>query len=422
MINNLVSYFKPDGTPTDEGLKFFRQLDDQISGITGLVTPDQFGAVGDGATDDLDAFDAMFASLGSRGGRVFIPPKSYYLDGNLDIFNTTVSVTGVPSSVTSLGSRLLFSANRGLRLANNDGSAFRDLRIDGPTSGASSGALIIVGKLGEASGSTYCVFDHVQTNGGYRSLWLQKSLETRFSKCRFNNATGPDAVLLSGGVDATEFTVDAAEFVQCAFSGSSTTDCIHLNGAANSVKMTQCVVLFGETGLKFTDDTSSGDFPKFFYFSDGGFENCENYAVFVDEGDDIKFSNAYFSNDSAALDVIHLSANVDGRVKVIGSTIRGGGRDGVRALGGRVTVALCDVINNARAVTGDGIRIGSGIGKYTLTDNYIGDGPDGTNNQRYGIFNDGAAGVGVISGNSFDGNATGDYGGSTGSAVTGESP
>lgn len=46
MINNLVSYFNQDGTPTDEGLKFFKSLDArlmaaeaQMAAIAGVAGP-----------------------------------------------------------------------------------------------------------------------------------------------------------------------------------------------------------------------------------------------------------------------------------------------------------------------------------------------------------------------------------------------
>ena len=399
----------------DDTNKFTDAEKAKLSAIA--MTPDQFGAVGDGVTDDLTAFQTMIAAIGSRGARIFIPPKSYYLSGNLDIFNTSILMGGVPSSATTNGSRLLFAANRGLRLANNDGSVIENLRIDGPTSGTAAGALIIVGKLTEAAGCDYCAFQNVQTNGGYRSLWLQKSLETRFLNCRFTGATGIEAVLLSGGVAAADYTVDAAEFVQTVFSGSNTTDCIHLNGAANSVQMTQCVVLFGHTGLKYTDAVGAGDFPKFFYFSDGGFENQASYCVFVDGlGDDIKFTNAYFSNDSATLDAIYIGADdatlTAGTVMVSNSTIRGAGRDGVRILGMRARIRGNDIINNGRAVTGDGVHIGAAVTNAVVADNHIGSGPDGTNNSRWAILNNSTPSSTVqIHGNFGDGGSSGTLGG-----------
>ena len=40
MINNLVSYFNPDGTPTPEGLKFFSSLDAQLVALEANMAAD----------------------------------------------------------------------------------------------------------------------------------------------------------------------------------------------------------------------------------------------------------------------------------------------------------------------------------------------------------------------------------------------
>jgi len=64
MINNLVSYFNPDGTPTDEGLKFFRALDQrlvtveaQMAAIAAVAGPTG------GATVDSEARTAVDAII-----------------------------------------------------------------------------------------------------------------------------------------------------------------------------------------------------------------------------------------------------------------------------------------------------------------------------------------------------------------------
>lgn len=37
MINNLVQYFNPDGTPTTEGLKFFRDMEARLNEAEGKL-------------------------------------------------------------------------------------------------------------------------------------------------------------------------------------------------------------------------------------------------------------------------------------------------------------------------------------------------------------------------------------------------
>jgi hypothetical protein len=47
----------------------------------GLITPEQFGALGDGRTNDTDAFAAMSASVNARGGGVIVLRPTTYIVG-----------------------------------------------------------------------------------------------------------------------------------------------------------------------------------------------------------------------------------------------------------------------------------------------------------------------------------------------------
>lgn len=68
MINNLVKYFGPDGTPTEEGLKFFRALDLRLQAVeskfaaVAAVTGPTGGMVAD--TQARTAIDDIIAAAG----------------------------------------------------------------------------------------------------------------------------------------------------------------------------------------------------------------------------------------------------------------------------------------------------------------------------------------------------------------------
>lgn len=60
MINNLVSYFSPDGTPTDEGLKFFKALERRLAEAEGqMAAIAAVTAPAGGATVDAEARTAI---------------------------------------------------------------------------------------------------------------------------------------------------------------------------------------------------------------------------------------------------------------------------------------------------------------------------------------------------------------------------
>lgn len=90
---------------------------------------------------------------------------------------------------------------------------------------------------------------------------------------------------------------------------------------------------------------------------------------------------------------------------------------GIRVVGGRLTVTGCDIINNGARTTGDGIRLETGVIDFVITGNYIGVGPDGSNNQRYGVTNNTGSGNGWVWGNRFRGNVTAAFGGTESNAA-----
>src|SRR5687767_4558129 len=135
---------------------------------------------------DGDAFFASaLASLPSAGGRIALEPATYYFDDDLVIRNRSVMLIGTPAT------RLHFSRNKGLRLENADRCVVDTLSITGAP-GSDSGQLIGVGQFTAALGTNNASFVRVAVDGGYRSVWLQNSSYTEFTKCRFTGATGPE--------------------------------------------------------------------------------------------------------------------------------------------------------------------------------------------------------------------------------------
>ena len=81
-----------------------------------IISVKDFGAVGDGVTDDLPAFQAAHDSLSpagsSVGGEIWIPPGNYYLAGTW-VINKRVKISGASKGdqVQTAGSRLTFPIN-----------------------------------------------------------------------------------------------------------------------------------------------------------------------------------------------------------------------------------------------------------------------------------------------------------------------
>lgn len=116
-----------DGSLTES--KFSDAL--KMSAINDYVTPEMFGAVGDGVTNDTQALQDMFDS----GKNVFLPNKTYLTDGNM-ISNIThiVSNHATFKAKTNLQSHLLYVNARiylsGRIILNGDSKALNGILFD----------------------------------------------------------------------------------------------------------------------------------------------------------------------------------------------------------------------------------------------------------------------------------------------------
>jgi hypothetical protein len=375
------------------------------------ITPDQFGAVGNDSTDDSAAFSAMINSIGSRGGKIFIPPKPYYLANDLVIVKNALSIECIPSHHSSVGTRLRFAANKGLKYDGASGCRWRDGYIvgsGGDNDGSNGKALLAIGTLGlgGAGGCARNSFEGLEVDGGYRAMHIGNTLSTRFRHCRFVNSVGSEVVLFGNGSDL-QWGVDNAEFTNCNFGGidgDMNTDVIRMNGKVHGVKFTDCPIVFGYHGMVLERTNSSWSHPKFIVIAGGGFENGRGNAMRVLYGDDIRLSHMYQSTDGS-LDGIYLDKSFQGVIRITNCTIRGNGRDGIRYCGGKLLITGSTIANNGFKTPGDGIRINDKTVKnFIITDNFIGAAPDGVNKQRYGIYNGAAAGSGIIANNRNTGN------------------
>jgi hypothetical protein len=92
-----------------------------------VVNVKDFGAKGDGVTDDSGAFAAAFADLSSSGGRIYVPRGTYYVTAttNLDGKRVTVSGDGAGSVVK------LAAGVSGFTITNHDKDVqFREIEFD----------------------------------------------------------------------------------------------------------------------------------------------------------------------------------------------------------------------------------------------------------------------------------------------------
>ena len=95
-LQNNINAEVTNRTNADNGLKTY--IDNKLANIIYFPTPELFGAVGDGITDDTQAFQDMAAFAESSPGDVYIPNKTYYLTdvvfGDSDIIKNEGTFNG----------------------------------------------------------------------------------------------------------------------------------------------------------------------------------------------------------------------------------------------------------------------------------------------------------------------------------------
>ena len=102
-----------------------------------IVSVKDFGAVGDGFTDDSAAIIAAIASLGSTGGEIYFPQSTYYCNATITITTQNVTLAGAGCGMAyeggSAGTKIVFGAlTEGINItATNSYACIRDMQLNG---------------------------------------------------------------------------------------------------------------------------------------------------------------------------------------------------------------------------------------------------------------------------------------------------
>lgn len=162
-----------------------------------FVTPEQFGAVGDGSTDDIAAFIAAltFLSAQPHGGTLVLGPKYYANSAEIVLGTSNISVLGQGS-----GSSALIPLTNGqnvIRFAASNCQA-RGFGIINSFNKTTVRGLV----LGPATSVTLTTNNNLITDIMYHGLQYGRVMApgTTPSQCYFNNFIGEEFVSCSVGI------------------------------------------------------------------------------------------------------------------------------------------------------------------------------------------------------------------------------
>lgn len=171
--------------------------------LVGYVTPQDFGAVGDGVTDDTAAIQAALNAVNANGSSVFVPPASYKITSSLNI-----TVTGTQIIGSGWGSQIIYDGNvvsPAIKATGNVRAVIRDLRIS-QTNVSHLGTALDMSQLNssvadhlliDASGSGVMPLNGIVLNAS-------TCLDNTISNCRINyGGNASSGINISGSSNAT---------------------------------------------------------------------------------------------------------------------------------------------------------------------------------------------------------------------------
>jgi hypothetical protein len=159
------------------------------------LTPQQFGAVGDGKTDCTAAFQDMLNAATATGAKIYIPPGNYIISGGLEINYSTLAIDDNLNRILiqggGKGNTQLTCPGSGDLLVYQGSTAaggagahayfdIRDLRLQGPGAGANVGAGLLV------KDAAWCSFRDLVIEGFRYGFLGYDVLSSIFDSCTFS--------------------------------------------------------------------------------------------------------------------------------------------------------------------------------------------------------------------------------------------
>lgn len=345
-----------------------------IAGVQLGVSVMAKGAVGNGSTDDTAAWLAAIASLGAKGGNVFVPkpPASYVLSGTITLPNGVALVGdyGRPRITAVGGSYTLFSLTgsdtsvRNFLIDSTSKGGGKDISIDAGSNGPGSGLQRIMIENVYGNNSYGLVGDSGSGNGLYLDLKVRNCIAfaargNAFSFTRFfSEVVVEDCTASFGGStnpNFAGFAVDNTPLASVgAVGGIALSRCFALGTSTNGANPSQQGYSIVNTTAVWINDCDADSMDRF------GFNIANVEALYMVN------STAGLTNDVPMLitgctDTQLNGVTIYGRKVVPGSAAN---VPGLELASGNSTVAISNL--SVFDCTGDGILVGSTQGPINI--------------------------------------------------------
>ena len=401
-----------DGSPRSYIDRNFISIQNYINNQSTYNVKD-YGAVGDGTTDDSTAFqDAVDACGTGGGGMVIVPPASYKLSSTINITANGIRIAGENEQ-----SSLLIGGGSSVDMFHvyNGGANVNATQIDNLWIENCRTAIWL--DAGCSRSQLYDLFIRnivtgVRINGDYTSNPHKPNLLTYMERLDISYYTGQGISVYC----ASEIHWDDLQLFGNAASG---TVGILLDTASNAVYAGRANLLASDYGLLVRDIVGISPNPmgtitkpSQMWFSQVLGDTCNIHGIYIQDGFQMKFQQCWASGSQTGNGWL-IGANTE-ELEWEGCWAINNAQDGMRVVNdakrGRV-IGGCFISNSATSSGNfDGIAIEPGVLHYTIigphcynstTQGY-------GNTQRYGInLISGASNYLIVQGTNTVGNATG---------------
>lgn len=288
---NEFTNFTATGTTTARNL---------VTRMTDVVNVKDFGAVGDGVTDNTPAFTAMISFLNGRsngvsgGGLGYIPQGRYRINGILPALNTNVGIYGEGTQATIIDFRN--GSNDCFILGNTStqtrGQTISDMYLE--SNFKTGGSMIVVQRCFNAK------ISRVQTENNFVGIDIKPRCNGIILEDLFVTATqGTNPVCLkwvAGSTNADRSDVLVIRNVILSGQWSNAT-CFEWDGAAYTADVHTLRMLHAKYGMVVKNTAASSSFfPSFLNAHNIQAEGFKECAIWIQGGSGFKITGSDINN------------------------------------------------------------------------------------------------------------------------------
>lgn len=336
------------------------------------VSVKDFGAVGDGVTDDTAAIQAAIASVNATGGTVLFPVGTYLITGTLNIQANGIILQGKSTT----GSKLLFNNGsldsiylQGLSAPGIYNCQINDLTLEHGTK--TGGAAIRLYRANQ------CQFARLNINNCWNCFDIKTVNNITISEsvaAQIKGAFGCKFWSLSDGSERSDVLTIRDTVFQLNYNGG---DGIVWDGFAHTLRLFGVGILSANYGMKILNSAASGSYyPSFGEFFDLEVDGTNGVSVSIQAGSIMAFNGCeLFNLDTASGPILEILSDLSGSftnaIRITNSRIAGGGKEAITMAGRNFLLSNSQVGGGAN--TGyNCIRIDNGAQDFQISDNEIG--------------------------------------------------